>query len=116
VIGSTSGRRRAAAVLSVRQLIEYGSIRKSRDKALTCFVVALAGRGGQPEAAVEILSGDLIVAQAPVPLPAPDASGRIEHVVQVPVHTLSPGRYSVRLTVGQGPRREAREAAFELVD
>jgi hypothetical protein len=59
--------------------------------------------------------GDVLT-HAPTALPAADVSGRIAHLAQLSVETLSSGRYTLRLTVSQGERRETREAAFELID
>lgn len=91
-------------------------IRKSRDKALTFFIAVTAGSGAVPHATVEIIREGQTLAQAPSTLPDADASGRIQHIAQVSVETLSPGRYTLRLTVSQGERREVREAAFALID
>jgi hypothetical protein len=91
-------------------------IRTSRDTALTFYVVVMPGPGALPQAMLEILRDGQVVAQGPTTLPTADASGRIEHVAQLPVGTLSSGRYTLRLTVSQGERREVREVAFELVD
>jgi VWFA-related protein len=91
-------------------------IRKSREKALTFFIVITAGSGAAPQATVEILGDDRVVAHAATALPAADPSGRIQHIAQVPVEALSPGRYTLRLTVSQGNRRAVREALFALID
>jgi VWFA-related protein len=91
-------------------------IQKSREKALTFFVAVTAGSGAAPQAAVEILLDGQALAKAPSPLPAADSSGRIQHIAQVSIDALSPGRYTLRLTVSQGDRREVREAPFTLID
>jgi VWFA-related protein len=91
-------------------------IRKSRDKALTFFLVVTPGSGAPPQATVEILRDGQPVAQAPAALPAAGASGRIQHIAQVSIDALSAGRYTLRLTVSQGERREVREAMFALID
>jgi hypothetical protein len=49
-------------------------------------------------------------------LPTPDASGRIAHVARIPIEKLATGRYTLRLIVQQGDKREIREASFTLVD
>ena len=91
-------------------------IQKSREKALTFFVAVTAGSGAALQAAVEILRDGQTLARAPSALPAAGPSGRIEHIAQVSIDALSPGRYTLRLTVSQHEQREVREALFTLID
>ncbi|MDP9324281.1 MAG: VWA domain-containing protein [Acidobacteriota bacterium] len=91
-------------------------IRKSREKALTFLVVVRPDTGSAPQATVEILRDGQVLAQAPSVLPGADASGRIQHIGQVSIDALSPGRYSLRLTTTQGTRSVVRVAVFELMD
>jgi hypothetical protein len=91
-------------------------IRRSREKAITFFIAVTAGSGGAPQATVEILRDGQTLGQAPTALPGPDASGRIQHIAQVPVEALAPGRYTLRLTISQGDSRDVREAVFVLID
>jgi hypothetical protein len=91
-------------------------IRKSREKALTFLVVVTPGTGAAPLATVEILRDDQVLAQAPSDLRAADASGRIQHIAQVSIDALSPGRYTLRLTMTRGARSVVREAVFALMD
>jgi VWFA-related protein len=90
-------------------------LRKLRDQVVTFLVVAHA-QGAVPPANLEVLQEGQPIAKAPMPLPAPDASGRIEHIAQVPLAAFAPGRYTLRLTVGEGTQRQVREAAFDVVD
>jgi hypothetical protein len=92
------------------------AIRKSGEKAITCYAVVIPGSGAAPQATLEILREGHTVATAPLALPAAKTSGRIEHLAQLSIDTLSSGRYTLRLTVTQGVRREVRDAAFELID
>jgi VWFA-related protein len=89
---------------------------KARDKALTFYVVIAPGPGGVPAATLELAREGQVLAQSAVTLPAADASGRIAHVAQVPVDALAPGKYTLRLVVQQGERREIRETGFELIN
>jgi hypothetical protein len=67
-------------------------LRKSSDKAATFFVVAEAAAGTAPKATTEVVQDGRTVAKAPASLPAPGSSGRIEHVFQLPLEQLPPGR------------------------
>ena len=49
-------------------------------------------------------------------LAKPDASGRISHVGQLPLASFPAGKYVMRVTVSQGAQKEARDAAFAVVD
>jgi 5-hydroxyisourate hydrolase-like protein (transthyretin family) len=91
-------------------------IRKSQAKVLTFVLVAQGRAGAAPRATVEIVRDGRILAQAPTTMPAADASGRIEHIAQVPLAQLSAGRYTLRLRIGDGNGEEVREAAFQLID
>jgi hypothetical protein len=91
-------------------------LRKSRDKVAAFFVVATAAPGNAPQASVEVLQDERSVAKAPAALPAAGPSGRIEHVIQLPLEKLPPGRYTVRLTITHGSAREVRGATFTLIE
>jgi VWFA-related protein len=109
------------------------SISKSREKSLTFLVVvrlkpdataaapvsAVVSGFSRTEvrpAIIEIVRDGRVVAQAPTKLPAPDAAGRIEHIAQLPLAQLPPGRYTLRLIISEGDRREVRDAAFTIID
>ncbi len=91
-------------------------IHKSREKAASFFLVATPGPGTAARGEIEVRQDDRTIANAPAPLPATGSSGRIEHVIQLPLQQLAPGRYVLRLTVTQGNAREVRDAAFTIVD
>jgi hypothetical protein len=74
---------------------------------------ALAQRAGGHRSSF-VVSGEAQLPRAGSP-PA-DESGQIRRLIQVPVETLSAGRYTLRLTVEQGGREVVREVAFTLVD
>jgi VWFA-related protein len=87
---------------------------KSRDKAVTFYVVVAPGVLVTPRATLEMLRGEEVVSRSPVALPKPDTGGRIAHVAQVPLDALPPGRYTLRLTVTQGNQKEVRETPFVI--
>jgi VWFA-related protein len=93
-----------------------GSPVHKSNKTLAFFVLVTAGSGAAPSATLEILRGGQTLSRAPCALPAPGSSGQIEYLEQVSIETLSPGNYTLRLTVSQGERREVREAVFEIVN
>jgi VWFA-related protein len=78
-------------------------------------VVSGFSRTDAPRAMVEIVRDGRILAQSETRLPAADASGRIEHIAQVPLEQLAPGRYILRVVVSDAQGQQLREAAFELI-
>jgi VWFA-related protein len=90
-------------------------IAKSRQKTLAFYVVVVPGLGAATEASLEVLDGGRTISQAPVTLRA-DAPGPIAQVGELAVDTLTAGRYTLRLIVSQGGRREMRESAFVLIE
>ncbi len=51
---------------------------------------------------IELLQNGKPVAQIPMPLPAADATGRIQQVGRLPIGELAPGNYELRAVVAQG--------------
>jgi VWFA-related protein len=92
-------------------------LRKSRDKALTFYVVVVPSSSGPPpEATLQIAREGRMLAEAPLALAAPDVSAQIRHIAQIPLERFEAGSYTLRLTVVQGDRREERATAFQLRD
>jgi hypothetical protein len=87
---------------------------RARQKALTFFVSMAGLDGGPPAASMEVWSGPRKLAEGAITLPPPDAQGRIDHVLQIPLDALGPGAYRLRLTVSHGERVEVRDADFVL--
>jgi hypothetical protein len=91
-------------------------IRKARDKTLAFYVVVIPGPGVAPQATLEVFRDGQAVGQSPTTFGAADESGRIAHLAQLSVERLSPGSYTLRLTVTQGNSREVRDTIFRLID
>ena len=52
-----------------------------------------------------------VSARVPLDLPAPDANGLIQHAGTLPLQSLAPGSYEIRLTLLAGNERLASRAA-----
>jgi len=50
----------------------------------------------------------------PIELPAPDASGRIQHVLGLPLAQFPAGSYEIRVTVQDDRGSDMRSAAFTV--
>jgi hypothetical protein len=83
---------------------------------LPFYIVVQPGSGSGPTATVEIVKDGQAIAQAPARLGSADVSGRIQHIAQIPIETLLPGLYTLRMTLTQGDRREVRESSFTLIE
>jgi VWFA-related protein len=69
-----------------------------------------------PESMIELLQNGKPVAQIPMPLPAADASGRIQQVGRLPIVDLAPGNYELRAVVAQGTDQIARSTLLRIVE
>jgi VWFA-related protein len=92
-------------------------LHKSTMPALGFYFTAYSGAEGAPrQATIELIQDDKVLAKLPTPLPAADASGRIQHAATLPLQNLPPGEYILRLVVQSGPTLQARQARFALAE
>jgi VWFA-related protein len=91
---------------------------KSVMPALGFYFTAWSDTGAEApgRATVELIRDEQVIAKLPIPLPAPDASGRIQHAATLPLQNLPPGDYTLRLVVESGPAFQARQARFALAE
>jgi VWFA-related protein len=89
---------------------------KAKDKTLSFYFTIDPAPGGVPSATLEIVQGAQSLAQLPMDLPKPDATGRISHVAQLPLASFPPGSYILRITLTQGGQKEVRDAPFTVVE
>lgn len=67
-----------------------------------------------PKLALEVLQGGKSIANVPLKLTAPDAKGRIQYASALPLDSLSPGSYSLKISVSDAQTTVSRSAAFTL--
>jgi VWFA-related protein len=112
--------RRAANPLMVNDVVLYPNLGESVSKAskeLGFYFAVYPVQGGPvPQSAIELLLNDTLVAQVPLPLPAPDASGRIQEVGRLPLDKIAPGLYEVRVIVQQGSTQLSRSTMLHVID
>jgi VWFA-related protein len=90
-------------------------IRKSASKQLPFFFTVRPAKGGAaPTAELEILQGGNSLAKLPLPLPAADASGRIQFASALPLDSLSAGGYELKISVSDAKSAVSRSAAFTV--
>jgi VWFA-related protein len=78
------------------------------------FTVYPGAAGTTPEAVLELIQNGQPLAQVPLPLDAPDASGRIQQVGRLPIDALAPGTYQLRAIVKQGSEQVFRSATLHI--
>jgi VWFA-related protein len=92
-------------------------LKKDADKELAFFFTAYPGAGAADalKGTVELLHDAKLLAQAPMELVAPDEAGRVQQVSRLPIESLAPGRYQIRVRVQQGDATVARSTEFRIV-
>jgi hypothetical protein len=90
-------------------------IRKSASKQLPFFFTVRPAKGGAaPTAELEIVQSGKSLAKLPLPLPAADASGRIQFASALPLDGFSAGSYELKISVSDGKSAVSRSVAFSI--
>lgn len=105
--------------LFIDDLLIYPSVEEPmsrREKTIRLYFDVSAKATDGITATLEVIRGSESIAALPVPLDAPDTTGRIRQLAGLPMATLQPGLYTLRLTVLQGVTRQVREANVTIID
>jgi VWFA-related protein len=90
-------------------------VSKSASKELGFYFAAYPAKGGPPaESTIELMLNGQRVAQLPMPLPAADASGRVQQVGRLPLDQIAPGTYQLRAIVTQGTTQVGNSALVRI--
>jgi len=106
--------------LHVEKMLLYPRLgepyQKGSEAQVTFYVPIRPAAAGAapPRATLDVMSGGQALAQLPLTLAAPDASGRIRQTGSLPLAALPSGSYELRLTVEQGAARAVRSVAFSV--
>jgi VWFA-related protein len=87
---------------------------KSEAKELAFFFTIYPGGAAKPTAVLELMQNGKLLAQSPLPLEAADASGRIQQVGRLPLETLAPGTYDLRVVVSDGAAPQMRSVLVRI--
>ena len=92
-------------------------LKKDTDSELAFFFTAYPGQkvSEKLSGSVELLLDAKVLARAPMELAAPDAAGRVQQITRLPIDSLAPGRYQLRVLVQQGETTVARSTEFRIV-
>jgi VWFA-related protein len=87
---------------------------KATDKELAFGFTAYDGHDGPVEAILELLRSGQSVATVPLALGGADRQGRINQISKLPLESLAPGAYELRVTVKTGTQRVTRGVPFAI--
>ncbi|HEV2668141.1 MAG TPA: VWA domain-containing protein, partial [Blastocatellia bacterium] len=90
-------------------------VRKSAKQMGFYFnVYAAKGSAEAPNLTLEVLQNNKSVAKVPLKLGAPDAKGRIQYASALPLDSLNPGTYELKISVSDAKSTVSRSASFAL--
>ena len=91
------------------------ALQRGIDKELPFYFTAyLPPSGGGASATLELLHNAKALAKVPLELDKPDAERRIQQISRIPVESLEPGTYELRVTVRQGSTAVSHTAPFRV--
>ena len=92
------------------------SIRRSPDAALRLFftVYPELSIAAKPTVEIEFLQNGKTLTKVPMPLPPPDAQGKIPYVMTIPAAAIPPGIYQVHATARQGGTESQSSIAVQI--
>ena len=112
--------RRAENPLMVKDVVLYPNLGEpvsKGSKEVAFYFAAYPIKGGPAaESTIELLQDGKLVAQFPMPLPAADASGRVQQTGRLPLDQLAAGTYDLRAIVKQGSEQVFRSTMLRIVD
>ena len=93
------------------------SISNGKGSQLTMFFIVYPDPSiaAKPEITLEYMKDGMVVGKGQIPLPPPDAQGRIAYVMSSSAEAMPPGAYEIHATVVQG-NTNAEERAFVTVE
>jgi VWFA-related protein len=88
--------------------------RRSVDKQLGFYFTAYTDKPGSRKVDVQVLKGGQPTGQATMDLAAPDATGRIQHAGALPLQSMAPGAYELKVIVADGPSSASASTPFTV--
>jgi hypothetical protein len=87
-----------------------------RQTPMLSFAFNVIAGTAPPRAALTLSQGDRVLGETALPLGAPDAQGRIWHVSQLPLTSLTPGEYALLVTIAAGADTQTRRTTFRVIE
>jgi VWFA-related protein len=91
-------------------------IPRTSKEAVFYFAVYPAPGSDRPHAMIEVLQNGRRVAEVPMLVAEPDASGRVQQLGRLPIAGLVPATYELVVTVKQGDEHVSQSTMFRIVD
>jgi VWFA-related protein len=91
-----------------------GSLSKAQAKELAFFFTIYTGSGDKPTAVLELMQNGKLLAQSPLPLEPADGAGRIQQVGRLPLDSIAPGTYDLRVIVNDGKQPQLRSVLVKI--
>jgi VWFA-related protein len=88
---------------------------KTKTKQMSFYAAVRANGTAPTKATIEILQKGQKLAELPVDLGKPDATGRIQFANSLPLEPFPPGAYELRLSVTDGTTSTASSTTFSVV-
>ncbi|MGI8671436.1 MAG: VWA domain-containing protein [Luteitalea sp.] len=89
-------------------------VRRAADKELVFFFTAYQGTGSTVGGRIELMSQGRVVSSAPLAVSGADPEGRLPQLQRLPIDTLPPGVYELRVTVGDARGSDSKTARFRI--
>ena len=114
-----STERRDGNPLLVDDVVVYPNLgepvsRASREMAF--YFVVYPAAGAAPETEIDLLQNGRLLARLPMPLGAPDSTGRIAQMGRLPLAQLAAGTYELRAVVKQGGDQISRSTILRVAE
>jgi VWFA-related protein len=119
-VEKTNADAKAASPLQVGDLLLYpnveGVVHKETSKQLPFFftIYTPPGAPAPPKLLIELLQKGKPLAQIPAELNPPDAKGRIQYVAGLPLESIPPGEYELKVIVEDGKTTLTRSGFFSV--
>jgi VWFA-related protein len=92
------------------------AVRKEAGRQLPFFFTVYTPQGTvvTPKLVIELRQSGKTLASIPAQLGAPDAQGRIQYVAGIPLESIPPGAYELKVTVEDGKTSVSRSTVFSV--
>jgi len=114
-----AGERDATNPLYYGDLLLYPNLGEpisKRETSSVTFAFNIIPGSAPVRATLTLFQGLLALGETALTLGTPDAQGRIWHVSQLPIGSLTPGEYALAVTVTVASSTETRRATFRIIE
>ncbi len=111
----------ASHPLAAQGVLLYPSLgdpisKKAQAEIAFALPLLLDAAAAAPTATLELLQAGQVLAQIPLPLDKPDATGRLIQTSRLPSAAIPPGTYELRVTIAAGSAKSMRSTGLTITD